>query len=112
MCTRKQEALPSDPQGLDWRRPVQKELIGLFDELAAFNERIAELTKLGHQSHAMDVLKAQAISLAAQIDELRCILIVPKRQFGAIRPFSSPASAGKGPERWRARAPLISKLSS
>jgi hypothetical protein len=61
----------------DW--PVQKELIGLFDELAAFNERIAELTKQGHQSLAMDVLKAQAISLAAQIDELRCILIVPKQ---------------------------------
>jgi hypothetical protein len=48
MGTRKQEALPSDPQGLAWRRPVQKELIGLFDELAAFNERIAELTKQGH----------------------------------------------------------------
>jgi len=45
MGTRKQEALPSDPKGLAWRRPVQKELIGLFDELAAFNERIAELTK-------------------------------------------------------------------
>jgi hypothetical protein len=44
MGTRKQEALPSDPQGLAWRRPVQKELIGLFDELAAFNLRIAELT--------------------------------------------------------------------
>jgi hypothetical protein len=79
MGTRKQEALPSDRQGLDWRRPVQKELIGLFDELAAFNERIVELTKQGHQSHAMDVLKAQAMSLAAQIDELRCILIVPKQ---------------------------------
>ena len=78
MGTRKQKALPSNPQGLAWRRPVQKELTGLFGELAAFNERIAELTKQGHQSHAMDVLKAQAISLAAQIDELRCILIVPK----------------------------------
>jgi hypothetical protein len=77
MDTRKQEALLSDPKGLDWRRPVQKELTGLFVELAAFNERIAELTKQGHQSLAMDVLKAQAISLAAQIDELRCILIGP-----------------------------------
>jgi hypothetical protein len=74
MDTRKQEALPSDPKGLDWRRPLQKELTGLFVELAAFNERISELTKQGHQSLAMDVLKAQAISLAAQIDELRCIL--------------------------------------
>jgi hypothetical protein len=79
MGTRKQEALSSDPKGLAWRTPVQKELTGLFGQLAAFNERIAELTKLGHQSHAMDVLKAQAISLAAQIDELRCILIVPKQ---------------------------------
>jgi hypothetical protein len=79
MGTRKQEALPSDPKGLAWRRPVQKELTGLFGELAAFNERIAELAKQGHQSYAMDVLKAQAISLAAQIDELRCILIVPKQ---------------------------------
>jgi hypothetical protein len=80
MDTRKQQqALPSNPKGLDWRRPVQKDLIGLFDELAAFNERIAELTKQGHQSHAMDVLKAQAIRFAAQIDELRCILIVPKQ---------------------------------
>jgi hypothetical protein len=51
----------------------------LFGELAAFNERIAELAKQGHQSLAMDVLKAQAMSLAAQIDELRCILIVPKQ---------------------------------
>jgi hypothetical protein len=79
MGTRKPEALPSDPKGLAWRTPVQKELTGLFGELAAFNERIAELTKQGHQSHAMDVLKALAISLASQIDELRCILIVPKQ---------------------------------
>jgi hypothetical protein len=67
------------PKRAAWRTPVQKELTGLFGELAAFNERIAELTTQGHQSHAMDVLKAQAISLAAQIDELRCILIVPKQ---------------------------------
>jgi hypothetical protein len=27
---------------LDWRRPVQKELIGLFGELAAFRERYSD----------------------------------------------------------------------
>jgi hypothetical protein len=61
-----------------WRSPVQRELDGLFGELAAFNERIAELVKQGHKSLAMDVLKAQALSLAAQIDELRSLLVVPK----------------------------------
>jgi hypothetical protein len=77
MGAKKQEAFP-DPKAQAWRSPVQQELDGLFGELAAFNERIAELMKHGHQSLAMDVLKAQARSLAAQIDELRCILIVPK----------------------------------
>lgn len=57
-----------------WRSPVQQELDGLFGELAAFNERIAELVKLGHRSHAVAVLEAQAFSLAAQIDELRGLL--------------------------------------
>jgi hypothetical protein len=48
MDTRKQQqALPSNSNGLDWRRPVQKELTGLFDELAAFNERIAEPSNEG-----------------------------------------------------------------
>ena len=61
-----------------WRSPVQQELDGLFGELAAFNERIAELVKLGHRSPAIAVLKAQAFSLAAQIDELRGLLAVPK----------------------------------
>jgi hypothetical protein len=61
-----------------WRSPVQRELDGLFGELAAFNDRIAELVKLGHRSPAIAVLKAQALSLAAQIDELRGLLAVPK----------------------------------
>jgi hypothetical protein len=68
-------AVDSDPA---WRSPIQKQLDGLFGELAAFNERIAELVKQGHHSHAMTVLKAQALSLAGQIDELRCLLVVPK----------------------------------
>jgi hypothetical protein len=36
------------------------------------------LVRDGHQSHAMSVLKAQALSLASQIDELRGLLVVPK----------------------------------
>jgi hypothetical protein len=67
-----------DPKRQAWRSPVQRELDGLLSELAAFNERIAELVQQGHQSHAMDVLKAQALRLAGQIDELRCLLVVPK----------------------------------
>jgi len=47
----------------------------LEDELDAFNERIAELESEGHCGHAMKVLKAHAIDLARQIDELRCVLI-------------------------------------
>jgi hypothetical protein len=69
----------SDPRAQAWRSPVQQELDGLLDELAAFNERIAELVRDGHRSHAMTVLKAQALSLASQIDELRCLLVVPKK---------------------------------
>jgi hypothetical protein len=68
-----------DPSQQAWRSPVQQQLDGLFGELAAFNERIAELAKQGHQSPAISVLKAQAFSLAGQIDELRCLLAVPKR---------------------------------
>jgi hypothetical protein len=68
-----------DPSRQAWRSPIQQQLEGLLGELAAFNERIAELVKQGHQSHAMSVLKAQAFSLAGQIDELRCLLAVPKR---------------------------------
>ena len=67
-----------DPQPA-WRVPVQPQLRGLFAELAAFNERIGDLVKQGHQSIAVSVLKAQALSLASQIDELRCLLVVPKR---------------------------------
>jgi hypothetical protein len=43
--------------------------------LDAFNERIAELENQGHRSHAMDVLKANALDFAQRIDELRCVLI-------------------------------------
>jgi hypothetical protein len=76
----KSSAVTLDPSQQAWRSPVQHQLDGLFGELAAFNERIAELVQQGHQSLAMSVLKAQALSLAGQIDELRCLLVVPKHQ--------------------------------
>ena len=71
--------IETTPQSVAWRAPVQQELDGLFGELSAFNERIAELVKDGHQSHAISVLKAQALRLASQIDELRGILVVRKQ---------------------------------
>ena len=49
------------------------------DEGRLFNERIADLENEGHRGHAMEVLKANAIDLARQIDELRCLLVEPKR---------------------------------
>jgi hypothetical protein len=73
-------AVTFDPSQQAWRSPLQRQLDGLFGELAAFNERIAELVKQGHQSPAMSVLKAQALGLARQIDELRCFLVTPKRK--------------------------------
>ena len=82
MGAKKQKAVAVafDPSQQAWRSPVERQLDGLFSELAAFNDRIAELVKQGHQSHAMSVLKAQALSLAGQIDELRCFLALPRRQ--------------------------------
>jgi hypothetical protein len=57
------------------RFPVQHEIQKLEDELDAFNERIAELEIEGHRGHAMEVLKANAIDSARQIDELRGVLV-------------------------------------
>ena len=57
------------------RFPIQSEIQKLEDELNAFNERITELEDEGHQSHAMDVLKANALDFARRIDELRCVLV-------------------------------------
>ena len=56
------------------RFPIQNEIQKLEDELNAFNERIEELENEGHRSHAMKVLKANALDFARQIDELRCVL--------------------------------------
>jgi hypothetical protein len=55
--------------------PVQREIQKLERDLNALNERIAELEDAGHQGHAMDVLKANAMDFARRIDELRCVLV-------------------------------------
>lgn len=57
--------------------PVQHEIQLLQNELNVFNDRIIELENEGHRGHAMEVLKAKAIDFARQIDELRCLLVVP-----------------------------------
>ena len=57
------------------RFPIQHEIQKLRKELNAFNERIADLENEGHRGHAMEVLKANAIDFARQIDELRCLLV-------------------------------------
>jgi hypothetical protein len=56
--------------------PSQRSIQKLSDDLDALNERIAELEQEGHRGHAMDVLKANALDFARQIDELRSILVV------------------------------------
>jgi Tfp pilus assembly protein FimV len=87
MSTQRQRTLRSDPpaaraekrQAVDEyparRFPIQHEIQKLQKELKAFNERIAELENVGHRGHAMEVLKANAIDFARQIDELRCLLV-------------------------------------
>ena len=62
------------------RFPIQHEIQRLEDELNAFNERIAELEDEDHRGHAMEVLKANAIDLARRIDELRRLLVEPKKR--------------------------------
>ena len=49
------------------RFPIQHEIQKLEDELNAFNERIEELENEGHRSHAMEVLKANALDFARRI---------------------------------------------
>ena len=62
------------------RFPVQHGIQKLEGELNAFNERIAELENEGHGGHAMNVLKANALDLARRIDELRSLLVEPKKK--------------------------------
>jgi hypothetical protein len=68
---------PPDTNKLPSREfPVQRSIQKLSDDLDALNERIAELQNEGHKGHAMNVLKANALDFARQIDELRSILVV------------------------------------
>jgi hypothetical protein len=54
--------------------PQLTEIEQLHLELAAFNKRIAELEKIQTKSPIIGNLKASAIVLARQIDEVRCSL--------------------------------------
>jgi hypothetical protein len=64
--------------------PIQREIQNLESELNAFNERIAELEGERHRSHAMEVLKVNAMDFARRIDELRTLLIEPTKRGGAL----------------------------
>jgi len=48
------------------------EIDHLYQELAAFNARIEELEKQHPDGTKIDALKASALLLSRQIDELRC----------------------------------------
>jgi hypothetical protein len=80
------------------RFPIQHEIQRLEDELNAFNERIAELEDEGHRSHAMDVLKANALDFARRIDELRSLLVqsAPKESPKGCR-LASRQGSNRGP---------------
>ena len=67
--------------------PIQHKIQKLQEELNAFNDRIAELEDDGHRGHAMEVLKANAIDFARQIDELRCLLVESAPKDALKRPF-------------------------
>ena len=69
--------------------PIQREIQQLEEELNAFNERIAELEAERHRSHALEVLRANAIDFARRIDELRCVLIESAPKATAHRQSSS-----------------------
>jgi hypothetical protein len=56
---------------------VQHRIQILQQELRDFNERIAELESGGHRGRTIEVLKANAMEFARQIDELRCFLVQP-----------------------------------
>jgi hypothetical protein len=56
------------------RFPIEREIQNLENELIAFNDRMAALEAEGHRGHAMQVLKANALNFARQIDELRSLL--------------------------------------
>ena len=84
---------PPNTNKLPGRRfPVQSPSIQkLSDDLDALNERIAELLDEGHRGHALDVLKANALDFARQIDELRSLLIVVPVEKGRDAKRRDPA---------------------
>ena len=55
-------------------KPVKQdaEIERLHLELDSFNDRIIELEKLHPESSKIEALKASALVLSRQIDELRC----------------------------------------
>ncbi|SDP45685.1 hypothetical protein SAMN05444050_6923 [Afipia sp. GAS231] len=48
------------------------EIERLYFRLAAVNERIAELDRIHPESEALESLKASALTLTRQIDDIRC----------------------------------------
>jgi hypothetical protein len=81
-------------QYLAQRFPIHHEIQKLEDELNAFNERIEELENEGHRSHAMEVLKANALDFARQIDELRCLLVESASKDALSKKIRSPMNKG------------------
>jgi hypothetical protein len=49
------------------------EIESLYVELAGFNQRIRELESLHPESSKIEALKASALLVSRQIDELRCL---------------------------------------
>ena len=83
---------PPNTDKLPGRRfPVQRAIQKLTDDLDALNERLAELEHEGHRGHALDVLKANALDFARQIDELRSILVVVPVEKGRDAKRRDPA---------------------
>ena len=62
---------------------IQHRIQILQRELSVFNERIIELERAGHRGRLIEVLNANAIDFARQIDELRCFLVEPKTKGGS-----------------------------
>jgi hypothetical protein len=89
--SKKQRLATNDSEKPKARRvPAPRQIEMLQQELAAFNTRIAELEAEGHRGHALKVLKANALDLARQIDELRSLLIdpAPKASHGKLKRLS------------------------
>ena len=62
----------AQPVWKDSEADHRAEIERLHSRLAAVNERIAELDKIHPASEALESLKASALSLTRQIDEIRC----------------------------------------